>query len=79
MEQFALHQFRNNLQEHVRQVQADFPQPPEDLIPPEFLQDALKELRLLMLSYDASLAPPAEKESEFMPILIEALDPYATL
>ena len=76
MENFALRQFHNNLQDHVRQVQADLPQPPDDLVPPEFLQDALKELRLLMLSYDSSLAPPAEKETEFMPILAEALDPY---
>ena len=30
----------------------------------------------MMLSYDTSLAPPAEKETEFMPILAEALDPY---
>ncbi|KAF8477542.1 oligomeric Golgi complex subunit 6 [Kalaharituber pfeilii] len=76
MEQFALRQFQNNLQDHVRQVQADLPQVPQDLSPPEFLQDALKELRLLMLSYDSSLTPPAEKEAEFMAILVEALDPY---
>ena len=45
-------------------------------MPPEFLEDALKELRLLMLSYDTSLISPAEKETEFMPILAETLDPY---
>lgn len=76
MEIFAIRQFQHNLQDHVRQVQADLPQAPEDLSPPDFMQDALKELRLLMLSYDSSLAPPAEKETEFMSILAEALDPY---
>lgn len=76
IEQFALRQFQHNLQDHVRQVQADLPQAPTDLSPPEFLDDCLKELRLLMLSYDSSLAPPAEKEVGFISILEEALDPY---
>lgn len=76
LEQFAIRQFQHNLRDHVRQVQADLPQAPSDLFSPDFLHDALKELRLLMLSYDSSLAPPSEKESEFMPILKEALDPY---
>lgn len=76
MEQFALRQFQHNLQDHVRQVQADLPQAPQDLSTPDFLHDALEELRLLMLSYDSSLAPPAEKEVDFMSILVEALDPY---
>ena len=78
MEQFALRQFQHNLRDHVRQVQADLPQAPNDLTPPEFLQDSLKELRLLMLSYDSSLAPPSQKEIEFVPILSDALDPYLT-
>ncbi|KAF8459453.1 oligomeric Golgi complex subunit 6 [Terfezia claveryi] len=76
MEQFALRQFQHNLQDHVRQVQADLPQAPQDLSAPDFLHDALRELRLLMLSYESSLAPPAEKEADFMSILVEALDPY---
>ena len=71
-----MRQFQQNLRQHVRQVQADLPQAPPELTAPEFLQDALNELRLLLKSYDSSLTPPPEKETEFMPILEEALDPY---
>lgn len=59
-------------------MHSDLPSVPEDLSPPDFLIDALKELKVLMVSYDSSLVPPAEREAEFLPILVEALDPYVT-
>lgn len=38
--------------------------------------NALRELKVLMESYDTSLVDPSEKEREFFPILAVALDPF---
>ncbi|KAL7268184.1 Golgi transport complex subunit 6 [Rhizina undulata] len=76
VEESALRQFHSILQDHVRAVQSDLPQAPEDLSPPEFLVEALNELKQLMASYDTSLAPLEHREEEFYRILEEALDPY---
>ncbi|RPA95058.1 COG6-domain-containing protein [Choiromyces venosus 120613-1] len=75
-EQSALRQFHSSLQEHVRAVQSELPQAPEDLTPPPFLYEALNELKQLMISYDTSLIPASEREGGFSKILEEALDPY---
>ncbi|KAH0609379.1 uncharacterized protein H6S33_012865 [Morchella sextelata] len=76
VEQSALRQFHSTLQAHVRAVQSDLPQAPPDLSPPDFLLEGLKELKDLMVSYEASLAPTQEREEEFSKILEEAFDPY---
>lgn len=57
-------------------MQSDLPQAPPDLSPPDFLLEGLKELKDLMVSYEASLAPTQEREEEFSKILEEAFDPY---
>lgn len=76
VEQAALGQFHSTLQAHVRAVQADLSNASSDISPPDFFQEALKQLRDLMGSYDTSLAPAVEREGEFSKILKEALDPY---
>lgn len=76
VEQTALHQFHSTLQAHVRAVQADLPSTPLDLAPPNFILEALKQLKDLMGSYDTSLAPTKERQGKFSKILEEALDPY---
>lgn len=76
VEQAALRQFHSTLQAHVRAVQADLPSTPLDLSPPDFFLEALTQLRNLMSSYETSLAPAIERDTEFSEILEEALDPY---
>lgn len=76
LEEAALRQFYSILQDHVRSVHSDLPQTPPSLTPPAFLLDSLKELALLMKSYDASLAPIESREDDFAKILENALDPY---
>ncbi|PWW80572.1 oligomeric complex COG6 [Tuber magnatum] len=75
-EQAALRQFHSSLQEHVRTVQSELPQAPDDLTPPPFLYEALNELKQLMISCGSSLIPDSEREGGFYKILEEALDPY---
>ncbi|KAF8536237.1 oligomeric Golgi complex subunit 6 [Trichophaea hybrida] len=76
LEEVAFRQFYSVLQDHVRSVNSDLPQAPPNLAPPTFLLDSLRELTLLMKSYDTSLAPIESRESDFAKILENALDPY---
>ncbi|KAF8250215.1 oligomeric Golgi complex subunit 6 [Wilcoxina mikolae CBS 423.85] len=76
LEEAALRQFYSVLQDHVRSVNSDLPQAPPNLAPPTFLLDSLRELTLLMKSYDTSLAPIESREGDFAKILENALDPY---
>lgn len=76
LEETALRQFYHILNDHVRSVKADIQQPSADLSPPMFLHDSLKELHLLMKSYDTSLVAVEAREEGFVKILEHALDPY---
>ena len=76
LEKSPITRFEDVLRSHVKAVQAENPQPPVDLSPPEFLQDALSDLKVLMASYETSLVPVTEREEDFKPILNAALDPY---
>jgi len=76
LEEAALRQFYSILQDHVRSVNSDLPQAPLNLAPPTFLLNSLRELTLLMKSYDTSLAPIESREGDFAKILENALDPY---
>jgi hypothetical protein len=57
-------------------IKTELPQAPANLAAPAFLVDALRELTLLMKSYDTSLAPMESREDGFVKILEQALDPY---
>ncbi|CCX33584.1 oligomeric Golgi complex subunit 6 [Pyronema domesticum] len=73
LEEASLRQFYSILQDHVRSVMSDLPSAPANLSPPLFLLDSLKDLTLLMKSYETSLSP---LEEDFTKILENALDPY---
>ena len=72
----ALQQYRNNLQDHVNSIRANAGHLTADLAVPNFLDEALIQLRELMKTYDSSLAATTSREVEFQPILAEALDPF---
>ncbi|KAI9840903.1 MAG: Golgi transport complex subunit 6 [Sclerophora amabilis] len=76
LEEAAFRQFRGTMRDHVATVQGDVQQAPNDLSIPGYLHDALSQLKILMKSYDTSLAPAESRESDFRPILAEALDPF---
>lgn len=76
LKDFTLGQFQNIMKDQATSVQADLTHPPPDLHIPDFLEDALKLLQALMKSYDSSLAPASSRESDFQPILDQALNPF---
>ncbi|KAI9820865.1 MAG: Golgi transport complex subunit 6 [Thelocarpon impressellum] len=76
LEASAMRQFRVTIGDAMAAVRADLPPPPADLGAPQILTSALKQLTVLMTSYDTSLLQAATQGSGFQPILAEALDPY---
>lgn len=72
----VLRQFRALLKERATAVQTEPQQAPADLDVPDFLEEALVELKEILKSYDTSLSPATNQETEFQPILKEASDPY---
>ncbi|MCJ1420624.1 Golgi transport complex subunit 6 [Xylographa parallela] len=76
LQQSALRQYRTTMQEHVNAVVANVPKISPDLNVPEFLSEALDRLKALMKSYDSSLAPEESRDTGFMPVLSESLNPY---
>ena len=76
LKQTALRQFRLTMRDHVRDVEAELPPAPIDLSTPGFLNQALEQLKVLMKSYDMSLAPDSDHSSAFGPVLTEALEPF---
>jgi hypothetical protein len=75
----ALRQFRATMQELVNSVRAEATTVAPDLGIPTFLSEALLRLKELMKSYDSSLSPAESRDTEFMPILIESLNPFLEL
>lgn len=75
LEDFALRQFQSIMIDQLSSVQADLTRPPPDLRIPFFLEDALTLLQSLLKTYSSSLAP-SSVDSNFDPILAQALDPY---
>ncbi len=76
LKDFALGQFQTIMKDQANSVQADLAHPPPDLRIPDFLDEALNLLQALMKSYDSSLAPASSRESDFQPILDQALTPF---
>lgn len=74
----ALRQFRSLMRDHIATLQAEFQHTPSDLGPPDFLQDALKQLTAIMKTYDTSLAAIEDREADFQPILSESFDPFVS-
>ncbi|GAP89818.1 putative oligomeric Golgi complex subunit 6 [Rosellinia necatrix] len=69
LESEALRQFRSLMRDHIATLQGEFQHTPADLGPPDFLQEALKQLSAIMQTYDTSLAssmpkPTPKREGE---------------
>jgi hypothetical protein len=76
LEESALRQFRALMRDHVAVLQGDTQAVPEDLGPPEFLQDGLKQLTAIMRTYQTSFTSANSREADFKPILAEAFGPF---
>ncbi|KAI9798821.1 MAG: hypothetical protein M1825_004994 [Sarcosagium campestre] len=76
LEESALRQFRATIRDRITVIQAELPQAPSDLSIPNFLSEALDQLKTLMKSFDTSLIPISSREADFRPVLVEALDPF---
>lgn len=76
MEREALRQFRSLMKDHITTIQGEFQHPPADLSPPDFLHEALKQLKDIMKTYETSLTPQDQREADFQGILAEAYDPF---
>ncbi|KAI0467276.1 oligomeric Golgi complex subunit 6 [Xylaria cf. heliscus] len=63
LESEALRQFRSLMRDHIATLQGEFQHTPADLGPPDFLQDALKQLSAIMQTYDTSLASSTAKSA----------------
>ncbi|KAI1428930.1 oligomeric complex COG6 [Xylaria sp. FL1777] len=55
LESEALRQFRSLMRDHIATLQGEFQHTPADLGPPDFLQEALKQLSAIMQTYETSL------------------------
>ncbi|KAI7308764.1 oligomeric complex COG6 [Hortaea werneckii] len=76
----AMRSFRSIMRDHVASLHGDLAITPDDLHPPEFLVEALNDLKVLMKSYDTSVITTdrTQRAEGFQPILHEALDPFLT-
>ncbi|KAI0453958.1 oligomeric Golgi complex subunit 6 [Xylaria acuta] len=63
LESEALRQFRSLMRDHIATLQSEFQHTPADLAPPDFLQDALKQLSAIMQTYETSLASSTTKSA----------------
>ncbi|PYI21347.1 oligomeric Golgi complex subunit 6 [Aspergillus violaceofuscus CBS 115571] len=96
LERFTFRHFETLMQEEVGSLSTDHSAlaPPDDLSPPQFIQDALESLTLLMKSHDISFGAeelpsfPSDNNSNstqdrppnrFTPVLRCALDPFLDL
>jgi conserved oligomeric Golgi complex subunit 6 len=78
LEDSAMRQFRMLLRDHIATLQGDLQPTPNDLGPPDFLQEGLKQLTAIMKTYETSFTAAESREGEFEAILVDALDPYMT-
>ncbi|ATY64769.1 AAA-core [Cordyceps militaris] len=76
MEKEAMRQFRALLREHISAVRAEPQTMPSDLSPPVFLQDALKQVQVMLSTYETSLSSTESGEAGLEEVLTEAIDPF---
>lgn len=71
----AMRQFEALQSDNTANMQAELTQTPSDLSVPDVLEETLNQLRMLMGSFESSLAPTESREEEFQPILAQTLKP----
>ena len=76
LRQSALRQFKTVLSDNVLAVEADIAAPNPDLQIPDFLDEALTQLAILLKTYDSSLTPASSRAADFEPVISQALDPF---
>ncbi|KAJ6788882.1 hypothetical protein PWT90_00092 [Aphanocladium album] len=76
LEKEAMRQFRALLRERIAAVRAEPQSIPSDLSPPVFLQDALKQVQVMLSTYERSLATSGGREDGIDQMLGEAIDPF---
>jgi len=78
MQVSAVSQFQTSMRMNLDSVSSDAIVP-ADLSAPDFLADALEELRSLLTSYETSAASSSASEDALTVVLAEALTPYTVL
>jgi len=78
MQASARSQFQTSMRMNLDSVSSDATVP-ADLSAPDFLADALEELRALLTSYETSAASSSASEDALAVVLAEALTPYTVL
>ncbi|KAK1254497.1 hypothetical protein MKX08_008492 [Trichoderma sp. CBMAI-0020] len=76
LEKVAKRQFRSLVRDNILSIQGEFQQVPPNLEPPRFLQDAFKQLSIILQTYESSLSVSADPGSEVQNILSQAFEPY---
>ena len=74
----ALRQFRAITSETATSIQSEIGVPNSQLQIPGFLDEALTQFATLIKSYDSALAPASSRQSDFEPIIAQALTPFVT-
>ena len=77
--QSALRQFRTVVSDNVLAIQADVAAPPPDLRIPDFLDEALSQLTILLKTHDSSLTPASSRVADFELVISEALNPFLSI
>lgn len=78
LETEALRQFRSLVRDQIATLQVEPQDIPSNLGPPDYLNDALRQLTAIMQTYETSLSVSTDREADFEPILAEAFDPFLT-
>lgn len=76
LEKVAKRQFRSLVRDNILSIQGEFQQVPSNLEPPRFLQDAFKQLSIILQTYESSLSVSADPWSDVQGILSQAFEPY---
>ena len=79
LEQFAFLHFEKMMTDNVKSNHIDATQVSLDLQIPDFLSEALENLRSIIRNFDASLTPASERQGVFEKVLNIALEPFLVM
>ena len=75
----AIRQFRFLIRDRIAVLKGELHQLPGDLRPPSFFLDSLRQLALIMRTYDTSAFDVADRGIGFQPLLDDAFEPFMTM